>query len=82
MSPVDDVHYKEKKSISNYLRSFKSHCMTHDQPVSGKALNTSLDRRSHFVVAVARKDSIMPVLAAMLVVRSLIHPYNKILNPK
>lgn len=30
--------------------------MTHDQPVSGKALNTSLDRRSHFVGAVARKD--------------------------
>lgn len=56
--------------------------MTHDQPFSGKALNTSLDRRSRFVVAVARKDSVMPVLAAMLVVRSLIHPYNKILNPK
>lgn len=56
--------------------------MTHNQPFSGKALNTSLDCRSHFVVAVARKDSVMPVLPGMLVVRSLKHPYNKILNPK
>lgn len=57
--------------------------MTHDQPFAGKALNTSLDRRSHFVVAaVARKDSVMLVLVGMLVVRSLKHPYDKIRNPK
>lgn len=74
---------RKKKFNSNYLRSFKSHCMTHDQPFSGKALNTSLDRRSHFVVAaVARKESVMPVLIGMLVVRSLKHPYEEILNPK